>query len=111
MRLLPCGIFWESNKIEHKKRNDYYCNGIKRAGKGKIQYEIEWQKDCGGHGSNESDLRSGMHQNRALSEIFPVDSERGVCIRGRSGTDSGCGRPAREGYSAAGNHWEHGECD
>ncbi len=29
-----------------------------------------------------------MQQNGALPEVFPVDCKRGLCIRGRSGTDS-----------------------
>lgn len=32
-------------------------------------------------------------------------------IRGRSGTDSGCGRLDSGGNPAAGNHWKCGECD
>jgi len=44
-------------------------------------------------------------------EVFPVDCKRGLCIRGRSGTDSGCSRLDSGGNPAAGNHWKCGECD
>ena len=50
--------------------------------------------------------RTGLY-----SEVFPVDCKRGLCIRGRSGTDSGCSRPDGGGNPAAGNHWKCGECD
>lgn len=52
-----------------------------------------------------------VQQDVALSEVFPVDCKRWLCIRGRSGTDSGCSRLDSGGNPAAGNHWKCGECD
>lgn len=70
------------------QKENGYCNGCE-PGKDRHSMRLNgkrivksWRK--------KTNRRNGMQQNGALPEVFPVDCKRGLCIRGRSGTDSGC---------------------